>query len=452
MLQTLNSYTNHLSKQNTTPTISEIFSKFLDNLKIDNADNITCKYEEITVTLNKKFRDTDSRIANSLQVGSYGRWTGIKGISDLDILYIMPKNQWKIYKDNQSKLLKDTKEAIKARYPNTDIKVDRLVVIVTYSNFQIEIQPVFETDDGDFKYPDTYSNSWKITKPLKEISAMKEFVDNKNKNLRKLCKMARAWKNKHGVVMGGLLIDTLAYNFLKSTDTYDNKGLAYYDVMVRDFFKFLSEEEEKDHYKALGSNQNVKVKKPFHKKAKKAYELSIHAINAKGKNNQNNKWKKIFGRNFPISLKEELSTNSLKTQSLTFKDTEQFIEDYYSINIKYFLKINCEITEDGSSFRIFLRNLNRTKKKLPYKKRLCFYVEEIDNQIIKNGSYQVKWKILNRGHEAQKRDCIRGQIIGDDGTGSHIERTDFTGDHIVECYIIQNNVVVARNKIDVPIE
>ena len=67
-----------------------MFQEFLSNLAIDNADRISLRYGEITVSLNKKFRDTESKTANSLQVGSYGRWSAIKGISDLDMLYITP--------------------------------------------------------------------------------------------------------------------------------------------------------------------------------------------------------------------------------------------------------------------------------------------------------------------------------------------------------------------------
>lgn len=119
---------------------SEIFRDFLSNLAIDNADQISFRYGEITASLNKKFRDTESKTANSLQVGSYGRWTAIKGISDLDMLYIMPKGKWIDYKDDkQSKLLTDTRDCIKARYPKTTVYVDRLVVRVLYTNFHVEV-------------------------------------------------------------------------------------------------------------------------------------------------------------------------------------------------------------------------------------------------------------------------------------------------------------------------
>jgi UTP:GlnB (protein PII) uridylyltransferase len=79
----------------------------LSNLKIDNEDQITNRYQEITKALNQEFRNTESKTDNCLQVGSYGRWTAIKGISDLDMLYILPCFKMEGYEDGgQSELLK----------------------------------------------------------------------------------------------------------------------------------------------------------------------------------------------------------------------------------------------------------------------------------------------------------------------------------------------------------
>lgn len=283
-------------------SISQMFEEFIDNLAISNKQTISDRYAELTKTLNKQFRNTDSETANTLKVGSFGRKTGINGISDLDMLYIMPKSRWDTYKNSQNgqyKLLSDTKEAILKRYPRTAVSVDRLVVTVTFSNFYIEVQPVFEQEDGSFKYPDTKNGgSWKITKPREEIDEISSADKDKNQNLRCLCKMARAWKNKHGVAMGGLLIDTLAYNFLKSTDYYDDKSFSYYDWLSRDFFKYLSELPEQTEYAALGSKQRVKVKKKFQKKAKKAYDLCSKAIDAENQSSVNDKWKKFMDDRF----------------------------------------------------------------------------------------------------------------------------------------------------------
>jgi len=55
---------------------AELFCGFVDNLKIQNAEVISVRYGELTATLNKKFRDTESKTDNTLQVGSFGRKTG----------------------------------------------------------------------------------------------------------------------------------------------------------------------------------------------------------------------------------------------------------------------------------------------------------------------------------------------------------------------------------------
>lgn len=431
-------------------SVSNMFNDFLCNIQVDNSGNISDRYGEITASLNKKFRDTESKTANSLQVGSYGRYTGIKGISDLDMLYIMPKSEWGNYnvEGGQTKLLNATRDAIKARYPTTDIRVDRLVVTVTYTNFHVEVQPVFEEFDANgnsyFKYPDTYNGGcWKITKPRQEIAAMKEFVDQKNKNLRKLCKMARAWKNKFAIGMGGLLIDTLAYNFLKSTDYYDDKSYSFYDWLSRDFFKYLMEQPNQDHYQALGSGQDVKVKKKFQKQAKKAYEACLAAIEADGTDAAYSKWKKVYGKSFPS--KPAVLAESANVKS--WNDTEEYIEDLHPVDIRHSVELDCEVSQNG--FRDHsLRYLLSINALLKPNKSLKFTATPSDIEY----PYDIKWKVLNRGAEAQRRNCIRGQIFLDDGNSQRRESTSFKGEHIVECYVVKNNVVVARNRIKVPIE
>lgn len=427
-------------------SIAEKFKQFLTNIKVKNDAQIELRYGEITSALNKEFRDSESKTANTLQVGSYGRWTAIKGVSDLDMLYIVPSSQWDKYKDGgQSALLEKTKAAIKARYSRTDIYVDRLVVRVLYKDFHVEVQPVFELTDRSFKYPDTYNGgSWKITKPREEISAMTEFVSEKNKNLRRLCKMARAWKNKHGVGMGGLLIDTLAHNFLRDTKDYDDKSYLYYDWMSRDFFKYLSELPRQDYYAALGSAQRVRAKSIFQKPAKKAYDLALKAIEAAGKENESAKWQKIYGKDFPETVTK--SQTSVAAESYHGHiSSEQFIEDLWPVDILYSLQIESEVSQNG--FRNYLlREFLRRRLPLSRQRKLRFYIDSCDVP----GDYTILWKVLNRGEEAFRRKCTRGTI--NRGGTEIVETTDFHGDHIVECYIAKEGVIVAKDRIHVPIE
>lgn len=308
------------------------------------------------------------------------------------------------------------------------------------------MQPVFELEDRNFLYPDTYNGgSWKTTKPREEISALAEANERKNRNLRRLCKMARAWKNKYGIGMGGLLIDTLAHNFLNSTADYDDKSYLYYGLMNRDFFKYLSELPDQEHYAAIGSGQRVKVKQKFQRKAKKAYELSLKAIAAEGTNTVNDKWKKVFGRPFPTRPVATLEAGAGFVRG--WDNTEQFIEDKYPVDIRYNLQIDCEVSQHGFQTRK-LRRMLAGRIPLLANKKLLFNIIAIDVP----EPYSLEWKVLNRGQEAQRRNCIRGQIVPDRGNRNLKETTNFKGEHIVECYAIKNNVIVAKDRIDVPIQ
>ncbi|OZY51167.1 nucleotidyltransferase [Pseudomonas lundensis] len=366
------------------------------------------------------------------------------------MLYIMSNSDWDRYNEDggQSKLLSDTKAAIQERYSTTTITVDRLVVCVKFQNFNVEVQPVFKQDDGSFKYPDTYNGgSWKITKPKDEIKATSDVDDDQNGNLRRLCKMLRAWKNKHGIGIGGLLIDTLAHNFLTQTDDYADKSFASYDFMVRDFFYFASNLPQQERYAALGSRQHVKVKQKFQKPARRAYELSLKAIEATGKETAGDRWKKIFGRDFPSTRTAVRSAmDSLAKSLYTFNETEEFIEDIAPIDVRYPLAIDCDVEQQGFRQRL-LSDLIALGLPLQARKTLKFKITR--NDVPK--PYTVKWKVLNIGQEAEKRDCIRGYITADQGHETIQESTSFKGDHVVECYILKDGVVVARSETNVPI-
>lgn len=363
------------------------------------------------------------------------------------MLYVMPASAWDKYKSGgQYRLLRDAADAISARYPTTTVKPDRLVVRVLYKSFHIEVQPVFRLEDGTFRYPDSYGEgTWKITKPLSEMAAMSEFDKQKNKNLRRLCKMTRSWKNKHGVGMGGLLVDTLAHNFLSSTATYDTKSYLYYDLMVRDFFTYLSSLPVQKHFAALGSGQHVKVKSNFQRKAKNASDLCQRAIDAKGNNNQYLKWKKIFGKSFPATHITDEQADAIRTS--TARNTEEFFDSKFTYDVRHAIRIDCRVTMNGFP-PFLLKESLRKRLRLKAKRTLEFHISKHTIP----GNFDLHWKVLNRGEEAIARDCIRGQLEGDRGRLRKQEHSNFSGDHLVECVAVQNGVVVATDRILVPIE
>jgi hypothetical protein len=421
----------------------EIFDGLLENLKVDNYKAIADRRDEIVKALNKEFRSVDGVVSYRLMVGSFGRYTATRGISDLDLLFFLPASIRDAYKDEAGpkRLLTRVRKTLQARYPKTEVRVDQCIVVVQFTDFKFEVQPVFVNKDRSFSYPDKDMKRWRTTKPRAEIEAIQVRDRETDGNLRNLCRMARAWKNSHGVVMGGLLMDTLAYKFFKDATEYEKAKTSSYDLMVRDFFEFLSEEADHEYYAALGSGQRVYVKRPFQRRAKKAYKLCLEAIEAAGTSTVNQKWKAVFGRPVPSAKSVQASLDAR-----SFKDTEEFIEDHFPVDIRYSLRIDCMVTQNGFRPK-WLTEMRRDRLPLLTEKELCFTVQDYDIP----EPFQLKWKVLNQGPEAERLDNIRGEIIESSRERTRYERSSFRGDHYVECYAVKDGVVVARDRIMVPI-
>ena len=112
--------------------------------------------------------------------------------------------------------------------------------------------------------------------------------------------MARAWKNKCNVPMSGILIDTLAYKFIKDWE-YKDKSYVYYDWMSRDFFKYLKDiDKTQTYWLKPGSNKAVWKTGDFQNKALQAYNKSLEAINNEANDYiAKQKWREIYGTKFP---------------------------------------------------------------------------------------------------------------------------------------------------------
>jgi hypothetical protein len=259
--------------------IGENFQTFCSNLTVNNASDISARYKLITRRLNLDFWNSDSETRHSYYIGSYGRGTAIRNFHDLDVLFELPITEFSKYNNysgnGQSALLQAVKNSIIKTYSSTDVGGDGQVVVVRFSDgMRFEILPGFEVESG-YVYPNSNNGgSWKSTNPFPEIAAINETDAACNYNLKQLCRMARAWRRKWDVEIGGLLIDTLANYFIKSWE-YRDKSYVYYDWMSRDFFDYLANQnKEKTYWLAPGSNQYVYRKGLFEYKARQCCNIA----------------------------------------------------------------------------------------------------------------------------------------------------------------------------------
>jgi hypothetical protein len=263
----------------------------------------------LTGRLNKDFWDTESDTAHSIYVGSYGRDTAIDGTSDFDMACWLP---WVVYTkyDNyqsggQSALLQAVRDSIEKTYRYTSLGADGQVIVLNFDDgMQFEVLPCFEHSDGSFTHADTNGGgSWKTCNPRAEIAAMNyRNAYEANANLRRLCRMMRAWKREWTVPIPGILIDTLAYQFIE-TYQYRDKSYLYYDWMSRDFFAYMAEQDKTQAYwRAPGSARYVYRDGNFEYKSTRCRNIALEAIEAEGKGyhyTAKSKWREVFGNAFP---------------------------------------------------------------------------------------------------------------------------------------------------------
>ncbi len=429
--------------------IKDDFCNFCNNIKLDNFDDMQTTIKGITKKLNKHYYDIDDEESNMYIVGSVGRTTAIKNTSDLDILFDLPKSVYDRIDDNegnkQSQLLQEVKDVLKEKYSNTDLKGDGQVVVINFTKYTVELVPGFKQNDDSFKYPDTNDGgSWKITNPIPEIDKCKTLDDDTNGNFTNICHMLRSWKNKKGFKFKGLLIDTLVNNFLEKKTQYKNCTYEDYLDLVKDVFEFLKDQnKDQSYWFALGSNQKIYNDDggKFVNKAEKAYN-KVKDLNENSKN-LNKELRNIFGKEFPKAEKEEEAK-----EQYNYKNTEEFIEDKYPIDIILNLNLNCIVTQDG--FRpASLRSMIAERIFLKRDKKLKFYIEN-ESEIRSFGVDKILWKVKNEGDIAKQKNMIRG-TIEETNEYIHNEHTDFNGDHYVEAYVIKNDVCIGKGKIDVPI-
>jgi len=288
---------------------SEWFNTFCDNLRMssDTVSTIRYRYQQITKRINLDYWNTSSETTHSLYVGSYGRGTEIR-TSDIDVIVQLPYSTYerfdKYIGNGQSALLQEVKSVLQKTYSTSYLRGDGQVIRIDFTDgISFEVLPAFLNDDGSYTYPDSNAGgSWKKTNPKAEISAMNNRNSATNKNLKRLCRMARAWKEKNDVPMSGILIDTLAYNFIDGW-VYKDKSYVYYDYMSRDFFEYLKNQSTSQSYwYAPGSRLAVWKSGDFQSKASTAYDSALEAIkyNTEGKTySAKSKWREIYGSKFP---------------------------------------------------------------------------------------------------------------------------------------------------------
>jgi len=397
---------------------------------------------------------------NCIQIGSYPRFTAIKPLHDLDILYIL--ENWEEQNHNPQKSLEELLKKIESDYVNpTNYKIEisqqthSITIIFKDNNdeelFSVDIVPAYIFSKNEFQQ-DTYKvpevlrkkhgekrkefyqklseehkeMNWIHTDPRGYIEVAKQ-VNKSNNDFRKTVKFIKAWKNsckeKHDdFKLNSFHIEQVITKYFK-----ENSNLEIFDSI----FNFFVEVPE-----IISSSQ-------IENRASGEENIDEY-IN---KLTDEQKQKIIEARDCFLKKLEEFSeSNSVENliNACFYKraDTEQFLfdskipvltDEQYSFKIDGFIQ-----KKDG--FRHGW--ISKILWNIEFKRSIKF--EIISN---KPNVDLFKWKVKNDDNSREPR----GEIT-DNQTKNNSENTEFRGSHYVECYAILNNVCVAKARQNVKLE
>jgi hypothetical protein len=350
--------------------------------------------------------------------------------------------------------------AVNGHTKQKPIDKNTCVRLVYVGQYHIDL-PIYYIVEGQSPYLAHKSKGWIQSDPREFINWFNQQAD-ANGQLKRVIRYLKAWSDyRKGDLPSGLILSILVTNNISFNDRDD---IAFYETLVN-----INESLEKDF---ICNRPTTPVDEDLledYSQTRKQYFLDrlgsfiISAEEAVDDSTSQDDackiWKRHFGANRFIEVALEGASSNF-SDKLTFaasqkpygfnsdeySNTEEFIEDYFSMNLTHNLKIDSTVSQIGFRIQLLSQMLAKKYPLLP-DGSLKFYIKEC-NAI---PPFEVKWKVRNVGYEAIKRDQIRGQIKDDDGNHQIIESINFKGSHYVECFIIKNNVCVARDRIDVPI-
>jgi len=290
-------------------TVAERFNKFLSNIQLTptQIQDAKTKYNGVCEKLHNHYYASNYDGSTKLLVGSYGKNTAIAPPTDIDVLFIMPYEEFDRYNsysaNGQSKLLQDVKNILLERYPDTYMRGDGQVVMVNFVSYNVEVIPGFLLKNGNYYISDTHlGGSWKETSPKSEMENITISNKRSKGNTIKLIKMIKAWKYYCNVSIKSFVIELGAVNFLKMWKYYD-KSSVYYDWMIRDFFRKLLEYVN-DGCEIPGINEKMSYGDEWESKARTALTIAEKACEFESEKDNREyrsatqEWKKIFGDRF----------------------------------------------------------------------------------------------------------------------------------------------------------
>ena len=396
---------------------------------------------------------------NCIQIGSYPRYTAIRPLHDLDILYII--GNWETLKNIPENLLTDLANKFQREYKNPtsyriEIAVQTHSISFKYMDgedevFAVDIVPSLIHSKNEFGL-DTYyvpeiikfARGQKRTKFYSDIKQTSGNIDwiksdprgyieiasrlnKKNFDFRKSVKFVKGWKNYCKERNENFKLKSFHLEQLITEDFTENNSLTIFDSIFI-FFTNLKEDIKNPKIKDR-ADSNRYIDEYLNDLTESELELINNAIDAI----------LIAFENLHSETNFENLINSGFYKRV--RETEKFLFDQ---KIPILIDENLNFKVDG-----LIKDFPGHREYTARVKSLSGIVDtknKIKFRVLTNNTSAdlVKWKVRNDNSSQE----IRGEIT-DNRTNSVPESTAYIGKHYAECYAIKNNECIAKDRVNV---
>lgn len=398
-------------------------------------------------------------INNCIQIGSFPRYTAIRPLHDLDILFVI--GEWYDNYKIPDSLFSDLKREFEYNYKNpTNYRIEISVQSHSISfkfmdgndeKFAVDIVPALKRGVNEF-HLDTYyvpeillhhtgnkrtkfynqsiENSRKIewikTDP-RGYTEVTTRLNKRNTDFRKSVKFAKGWKHHCKEKNDDFKLKSFHIEQLITIDFQNKIGLEIFDSLfifftsLKDNIRIAKIKDRADSTKYIDEyiNELTEYERKIIHEAIDSILIQFEKITESTNFNNliSSGFYKRVGKNESFLFDQKIPT--LIDNNLEF-ETDGFIEK-------------------ESGFRHFVAKIKQLSGVVDTKNSIRF-------KLVKNGTNSdlIKWKVRNSDNSPEPR----GEIT-DNRTLQNPEKTAYLGEHFAECYAIKNKECIARDNVKV---
>ena len=214
-------------------TINEGFRDFLSKLTPTETESQAAKRHRISI---EQCLKANFGLSRFFRTGSFGNGTSISGYSDVDYFASIPT---KSLKDNSDSTLREVRNALDKRFPDTGVRVNSPAVLVPFGNKISEYTEVVPADYVKkqkslyiYDIPDG-NGKWKKSSP----DAHNAYVTYVNKKLgfkvKPLIRFLKAWRYYRNVSISSFYLELQATRYAAGEKT------IIYSIDITNFLGFL---------------------------------------------------------------------------------------------------------------------------------------------------------------------------------------------------------------------